>query len=253
MIATVLALSFLVLLLAFRSLLVPLKAILCNLLAVAAAFGIITAVFQWGWGLSLVGLANPYGTVPIVSYVPLLMFAVLFGMSTDYEVFLISQIFQFHAAGQGPHEAMRAGVGTSARVITAAAAIMVTVFASFVLNGDPVIKEFGVGLSVAMLLAAGMTLLLAPAILVLFGRALWWMPHAIGALLPDLGLEEPGGSLSRPAAGPAPAFAETTPVPAGKASGARPPEHEEPAPDAPKESTAGEEDALGEKKGRRAA
>ena len=86
---------------AFRSVLVPLKAVLCNLLAVAASFGVLTAAFQWGWGLRLVGLANPYGTVAIASYVPLLMFAVLFGLSTDYEVFLISQIFQAHAAGEG--------------------------------------------------------------------------------------------------------------------------------------------------------
>ena len=100
-IGVVLALSFVVLLAAFRSVLVPLKAILCNLLAVGAAFGILTAFFQWGWGLSLIGLDNPYHTVPIASYVPLIMFAVLFGMSTDYEVFLISQIFHAHARGHG--------------------------------------------------------------------------------------------------------------------------------------------------------
>ena len=204
-IATVLALSFLVLLLAFRSLLVPLKAILCNLLAVAAAFGIITAVFQWGWGLSLVGLANPYGTVPIVSYVPLLMFAVLFGMSTDYEVFLISQIFQFHAAGQGPHEAVRSGVGTSARVITAAAAIMVTVFASFVLNGDPVIKEFGVGLSIAILLDATIVrLVIVPATMVLLGEWNWYLPRWL-QWLPriDLPQEAPAGGAGEAPAGEA--------------------------------------------------
>ncbi len=253
-IATVLALSFLLLVLATRSLLVPLQAALTNMFSVAASFGVLTAVFQWGWGLRLIGLENPYGTVPIASYVPLMMFAVLFGLSMDYEVFLVSQIEEEHRAGHAPREAIEAGLARSARVITAAGLIMISVFGSFVLNGDPIVKQFGVGLSVAVLLAAGMTLLLAPAILVLFGRALWWMPHAIGGLLPDLGLEEPGGSLSRPAAGPAPAFAETTPVPAGKASGdARPPEHEEPAPDAPKGSTAGEEDALGGKKGRRAA
>jgi len=177
-IGTVLALSFLILLLAFRSVLVPLKAILCNLLAVGASFGVLTAIFQWGWGLGLVGLANPYGTVPIASYVPLLMFAVLFGMSTDYEVFLISQIFQAHASGQGSYEAVRTGVGTSARVITAAAAIMITVFGSFILNGDPVIKQFGVGLSIAILLDATIVrMVIVPATMVLLGEWNWYLPR----------------------------------------------------------------------------
>ncbi len=177
-IGVVLALSFVVLLIAFRSLLVPLKAILCNLLAVGAAFGILTAFFQWGWGLRLVGLENFWGTVPIASYVPLLMFAVLFGMSTDYEVFLISQIFRAHAAGEGSHEAVRSGVGGSARVITAAAVIMVTVFASFVLVSDPIIKQFGVGLSVAIMLDATIVrLVIVPATMVLLGDWNWYLPR----------------------------------------------------------------------------
>lgn len=176
-IACVLALGFALLLLAFRSLLVPLKAILCNLLAVSASFGVLTVVFQWGFGLPLIGQSNPYGTVPIVSYVPLLMFAVLFGMSTDYEVFLISQIFQFHAAGRRPSEAVRLGVATSARVITAAAAIMVVVFASFTLNGDPMIKQFGVGLSIAILLDASIVrMVIVPATMVLLGEWNWYLP-----------------------------------------------------------------------------
>ena len=205
-IGTVLALSFLILLVAFRSLLVPLKAILCNLLAVGAAFGVLTAVFQWGWGLGLVGLSNPYGTVPIASYVPLLMFAVLFGMSTDYEVFLISQIFQAHAAGEGSHEAVRSGVGTSARVITAAAAIMIVVFASFVLNGDPIIKEFGVGLSIAILLDATIVrMVIVPATMVLLGEWNWYLPRWL-QWLPRIDLpEEPAGSRAGDAeAAPAP-------------------------------------------------
>ena len=177
-IATVLALSFILLMLAFRSLLVPLKAVICNLLAVGAAFGVLTVVFQWGWGLGLIGLTNPYGTVPIASYVPLLMFAVLFGLSTDYEVFLISQIFQAHGAGEGPSQAVRTGVGTSARVITAAAVIMVTVFASFLLNPDPVIKEFGVGLSIAIILDTTIVrLVIVPATMVLLGEWNWWLPR----------------------------------------------------------------------------
>ncbi len=177
-IGTVLALSFVLLMVAFRSLLVPLKAVICNLLAVGASFGVLTAAFQWGWGLRLVGLANPYGTVPIASYVPLLMFAVLFGLSTDYEVFLISQIFQSHAAGQRAREAVRSGVGTSARVITSAAIIMVTVFASFILNGDPVIKQFGVGLSLAIVLDTTIVrLVIVPATMVLLGEWNWYLPR----------------------------------------------------------------------------
>ncbi len=207
-IGVVLALSFVVLLAAFRSVLVPLKAILCNLLAVGAAFGILTAFFQWGWGLSLIGLDNAYHTVPIASYVPLIMFAVLFGMSTDYEVFLISQIFHAHAEGMDTFAAVRTGVGSSARVITAAATIMVTVFASFVLTADPIIKEFGIGLSIAILLDATIVrLVIVPATMVLLGEWNWWLPRWLQWLprvdLPDerAGATAPSGSA--PAAEPA--------------------------------------------------
>ena len=206
-IAVVLALSFVVLLVAFRSVLVPIKAILCNLLAVGASFGILTAFFQWGWGLGLVGLEIPAGTVPIASYVPLIMFAVLFGMSTDYEVFLISQIFHAHNEGMDTYAAVRAGVGSSARVITAAAVIMVTVFMSFVLNPDPVLKEFSIGLSVAILLDATIVrLVIVPATMVLLGEWNWWLPRWLQWLprvdLPD---ERAGAAVRPPPASPAPA------------------------------------------------
>ena len=213
-IGVVLALSFLVLLAAFRSVLVPLKAILCNLLAVGAAFGILTVFFQWGWGLSLIGLSNAYHTVPIASYVPLIMFAVLFGMSTDYEVFLISQIFHAHAEGMDTFAAVRTGVGSSARVITAAALIMVTVFASFVLTADPIIKEFGIGLSIAILLDATIVrLVIVPATMVLLGEWNWWLPRWLQWLprvdLPDerAGATAPSGPEAAPEAarGAAPA------------------------------------------------
>ncbi len=188
-IAVVLGLSFIVLLVAFRSLLVPLKAIICNLLAVGAAFGVLTAVFQWGWGLAAVGISSPYGTVAIASYVPLLMFAVLFGLSTDYEVFLLSQIFGYHEAGEDSYQAVRSGVGASARVITAAALIMVTVFASFILHPDPLIKQFGVGLSVAILLDATVVrLVIVPATMVLLGEWNWYLPRWLGRLT---GLDRP--------------------------------------------------------------
>ena len=210
-IGVVLALSFLVLLAAFRSVLVPLKAILCNLLAVGAAFGILTAFFQWGWGLGLIGLQNQYHSVPIASYVPLIMFAVLFGMSTDYEVFLISQIFHAHAEGMDTFAAVRTGVGSSARVITAAALIMVTVFASFVLTADPIIKEFGIGLSIAILLDATIVrLVIVPATMVLLGEWNWWLPRWLQWLprvdLPD---ERAGATASSGPSSPG-----TTPAPA---------------------------------------
>jgi RND superfamily putative drug exporter len=198
-IGVVLALSFVVLLVAFRSVLVPLKAILCNLLAVGASFGILTAFFQWGWGLELVGLENAYGTVPIASYVPLIMFAVLFGLSTDYEVFLISQIFHAHAEGMDTHAAVRTGVGTSARVITAAAVIMVTVFASFLLVSDPVLKEFSIGLSVAILLDATIVrLVIVPATMVLLGEWNWWLPRWL-QWLPRVDLPDERAGATAPA------------------------------------------------------
>jgi uncharacterized membrane protein YdfJ with MMPL/SSD domain len=183
-ILTVLVLSFLLLMVAFRSLLIPLQAAITNLFSVAAAFGILTAVFQWGWGLSLIGLDSPYGTDPIASYVPLMMFAVLFGLSMDYEVFFVSSVQRFHAEGDPVRVAVRRGLASSAKVIVAAALIMVSVFGSFILNSDPTIKQFGVGLSAAILLAGIMVMLLAPALLALFGAAtfavpgwLGWLPH----------------------------------------------------------------------------
>ncbi|TAK68178.1 MAG: MMPL family transporter [Actinomycetota bacterium] len=188
-IATVLALSFVLLLVAFRSLLVPVQAAVTNLLSVGAAFGVLTACFEWGWGLSLVGLDSPYGTVPIASYVPLMMFAALFGLSMDYQVFLVSQVQSHHAAGETARQAVRSGLAGSARVIVAAALIMIAVFASFILNPDPTIKQFGVGLSVAVLLAAIMVLLLAPALLAIFGAATWWLPRLLDRILPHLNIE----------------------------------------------------------------
>lgn len=187
---TVLALSFLLLLLAFRSLLIPLQAAVTNLLSVAASFGVLTAVFQWGWGLSLVGLDAPSGSVPIASYVPLMMFAVLFGLSMDYEVFLVSHIIAARERGISARDSVIDGLSGSARVISGAALIMICVFGSFILNGDPTVKQFGVGLSVAVLLAAALVLVLAPALLGLLGRRTWWLPNWLEKILPDLGLRE---------------------------------------------------------------
>jgi putative drug exporter of the RND superfamily len=187
MIAIVVALSFIVLLLAFRSLLVPLKAAAMNLLSVAAAYGIVTAVFQLGWGSSLIGLDH---AIPIVSFVPLLMFAILFGLSMDYEVFLLTQMREHYRAHGDAKRAVVEGLANTGRVITSAAAIMVCVFTSFVLNGNPLVKEFGVGLAVAIAIDATLVrCLLVPAIMVLLGRRAWWMPGWLGRLVPRVSIE----------------------------------------------------------------
>ncbi len=200
-ILTVLGLSFLLLMVAFGSLLVPLQAAITNMLSVGAALGVLTAVFQWGWGLSAIGLDAPRGTVPIASYVPLMMFAVLFGLSMDYEVFLVSKIQQHHAEGEEPTQAVVSGLGSGAHVVTAAALIMFCVFASFIINGDPTIKQFGVGLAVAVALAGTLVVSLAPALLTLFGKGVFWLPRFLRRILPNLNIE--GG-----AADPAPSASE---------------------------------------------
>jgi uncharacterized membrane protein YdfJ with MMPL/SSD domain/peptidoglycan hydrolase CwlO-like protein len=193
---TVILLSFVLLLVAFRSLLIPLQAAVTNLLTVGAALGVLTATFQWGWGLSVIGLDAPRGTVPIASYVPLMMFAVLFGLSMDYEVFLVSRIEQHRAGGELPSTAVTSGLGTAAHVVVAAALIMFLVFASFIINGDPTVKQFGTGLAAAVLLAGIMVVLLAPAMLGLFGRRVFWVPRWLDRILPHLDIE--GGANAQP-------------------------------------------------------
>ncbi len=145
-----------------------------NLISVAAAYGVVTAVFQLGWGSSLIGLDHP---IPIVSFVPLLMFAILFGLSMDYEVFLLTQMREHYSKNGDEKEAVIEGLANTGRVITSAAAIMVCVFTSFVLNGNPIVKEFGVGLAVAIAIDSTLVrCLLVPAIMVLLGKWAWWMP-----------------------------------------------------------------------------
>jgi RND superfamily putative drug exporter len=187
MIGIVVALSFFVLLLAFRSLLVPIKAAAMNLISVAAAYGVVTAVFQLGWGSSLIGLDHP---IPIVSFVPLLMFAILFGLSMDYEVFLLTQMREHYRQTGDEKEAVIEGLANTGRVITSAAAIMVCVFTSFVLNGNPIVKEFGVGLAVAIAIDSTLVrCLLVPAIMVLLGKRAWWMPGWLDRLVPHISIE----------------------------------------------------------------
>jgi uncharacterized membrane protein YdfJ with MMPL/SSD domain len=188
-IAVVIGLSFCILLAAFRSFLFAVQAAVANVLSVTAAFGVLTAVFQKGWGLSLVGLDTASGTDPIASYVPLMMFTVLFGLSMDYQVFLISKIEQHRVEGGDDRDAIRRGLAGGARVIVAAALIMISVFGSFILNDDPTVKQFGVGLSVGVALAAVTVLAFAPAVLVLAGKGSWWVPAWLDRVLPHMDVE----------------------------------------------------------------
>ncbi len=186
-ILVVIALSFVLLILAFRTVVVPPQAALMNLLSIGASYGVLTAVFQYGWLSGLIGLSGP---VPIVSYVPLFMFAILFGLSMDYEVFLVSQIEEHVHAGEDNRGSVISGLVTSARVITAAAMIMVFVFGSFVLNGSPTIKQFGVGLAVAVILDSTVVrCLLVPALMILMGRFNWYMPGWLDRFTPHLNIE----------------------------------------------------------------
>jgi uncharacterized membrane protein YdfJ with MMPL/SSD domain len=186
-IATVILLSFLLLLVAFRSVVVPLTAGLMNLLSVGAAYGILTFVFQEGHGAKLIGLSGPS---PIVSYVPLLMFAILFGLSMDYQVFLLTRVQEHYRETKDNHEAVVDGLAVSARVITAAALIMVCVYTSFILNGFPIVKQFGLGLAAAIAVDATVVrCLLVPAVMVLLGRANWWLPSWASRLVPRVGIE----------------------------------------------------------------
>ncbi|HEU4706760.1 MAG TPA: MMPL family transporter [Solirubrobacterales bacterium] len=187
MIAIVVMLSFIVLLFAFRSLLVPVKAAAMNLLSVAAAYGVVTAVFQLGWGASLIGLDH---SIPIVSFVPLLMFAILFGLSMDYEVFLLTQMREHFEEYGDEKRAVVEGLANTGRVITSAAAIMVCVFTSFVLSGNPVVKEFGVGLAVAIAIDSTIVrCLLVPAVMTLLGRRAWWLPRWLDRAIPHISIE----------------------------------------------------------------
>ncbi|MBO4208605.1 MMPL family transporter [Micromonospora echinofusca] len=174
-IGVVVLLSALLLLAAFRAPVLAAKAALMNLVSVGAAYGALTAVFGWGWGVELTGLTGP---VPIESYVPMMLFALLFGLSMDYEVFLLTAVQEAWRATGDNRVAVRAGLAGTGRVITSAALIMITVFASFVLHADPVIKMFGLGMAVAIAVDATLVRgLLVPSTMALLGRANWWQPR----------------------------------------------------------------------------
>ncbi|CAN5421403.1 hypothetical protein BH18ACT1_BH18ACT1_04600 [soil metagenome] len=186
-IGVVLALSFLLLMAVFRSLLVPLKAVVMNLLSIGAAYGVVVAIFQWGWGKTLVGIGDGG---PLEPFIPMMMFAIVFGLSMDYEVFLLSRVKEEYDAGKSNDLAVADGLAATARVITAAAAIMVVVFGSFLLENDRILKVFGVGLATAVLLDATIVrMLLVPATMELLGDRNWWLPRWIGRLLPKIAVE----------------------------------------------------------------
>jgi putative drug exporter of the RND superfamily len=185
--AVVIGLTMLLLTAMFRSVLVPLKAAVAILISIGAAFGVVVAIFQWGWLKDLVGVQE---TVPIIAFLPMMMFAILFGLSMDYEVFILSRIREEWVHTRRAHTSVLTGLASSARVITAAALIMVSVFASFVLGDDPTIKMFGIGLSAAVLLDATVVrMVIVPATMSLLDKAAWWLPRWLDRLLPNLDVE----------------------------------------------------------------
>lgn len=197
-IALVVGLSVLLLMAVFRSLWVPLVSAAFNLLSIAAAYGVVVAVFQWGWGSSLLGVS---GTIPIVSFVPLFMFAVLFGLSMDYNVFLLSRIREEHQRGLAPRESVVVGLSRVARIILAAGAIMTAVFLGFVSDPEVVVKTIGLGLASAILVdVLVVRLVVAPAVMTLLGDRAWGLPAWLDRILPTIALEgELEGSGGNPA------------------------------------------------------
>jgi putative drug exporter of the RND superfamily len=192
----VIALSFILLMAVFRSVLVPLKAALMNLFSIGASFGILVAVFQWGWGASIIGVSKQ----PIASFSPMMLFAILFGLSMDYEVFLLSRIKEEHDRNHDNSLAVADGLAATARVITAAAAIMVAVFLTFVFQPDGVAKLIGLGLALAILIDATVVrMVLVPALMELLGETNWWLPKWLNRLLPEIKVE---GGIDAPIAPP---------------------------------------------------
>jgi RND superfamily putative drug exporter len=187
--ALVMGIIFLILTMAFRSVVVALKAAVTTLISGMAALGAIVAIFQWGWLGSLVGLDR---TGPIESYMPLILFAILFGLAMDYEVFLVSRIREAFTKGASARDAITDGVGSIGRIIFAAGTIMVVVFWAFVLGDDRTVKEFGVGLGVAILMDAFIVrMVLVPAVMHLLGDKAWYMPKWLDRALPHLTIEAP--------------------------------------------------------------
>jgi RND superfamily putative drug exporter len=187
LIGAVLILSFILLMAVFRSLLVPIKAVVLNLLSIGAAYGGLVAIFQWGWGKQLIGVDK---NGPIEPWIPMMMFAIVFGLSMDYEVFLLSRMKEHYDKSRNNAVAVADGLAATARVITAAALIMVCVFLSFVIGDDRSLKMFGLGLAIAVAVDATVVrMLLVPATMELLGDRNWWLPKWIDRILPHIDVE----------------------------------------------------------------
>ena len=187
------AVAFLLLMLVFRSLLIPALASIMNLLSIAAALGVVTAIFDWRWGASLLNISE---NTQVEVFLPVIMVSVLFGVSMDYEVFLVSRIHEHRSYTRDVRAAVTHGLASTGKVITAAAGIMILVFLSFLLNDGIIIKQFGIGLAAAVIIDAFLIrTLLVPALMHLFGTANWWLPRWLDRLLPDVRIE--GGSSQR--------------------------------------------------------
>jgi len=188
LIIAVVAISFLLLTTAFRSVVIAIKAAILNILSIGAAYGVIVAIFEYGWGKSVIGLQS---TLPIPAYVPMLVFCIVFGLSMDYEVFLLSRVHEAWLETRDAHRAVAIGIGATARVITTAAAIMIVVFTSFVLNPDPTVKMLAIGMAFAVLIDASLVrMCLVPAIMSLLGSHAWWLPRWLEPIVPKIQLEE---------------------------------------------------------------
>ena len=195
LILAVVAISFLLLTTAFRSVVIATKAAILNILSIGAAYGVIVAIFEWGWGKSLIGLQS---TLPIPAYVPMLVFCIVFGLSMDYEVFLLSRVHEAWLETGDAHRSVAIGIGSTARVITTAAAIMIVVFTSFVLDPDPTVKMLAIGMAFAVLIDASLVrMALVPSIMSLLGSHAWWLPHWLEPVVPRIQLE---GGVAEPAA-----------------------------------------------------
>jgi putative drug exporter of the RND superfamily len=187
LILAVVAISFLLLTTAFRSVVIATKAAILNILSIGAAYGVIVAIFQWGWGKNVIGLQS---TLPVPAYVPMLVFCIVFGLSMDYEVFLLSRVHEAWLATGDAQRAVAIGIGATARVITTAAAIMIVVFTSFVIDPDPTVKMLAIGMAFAVLIDASLVrMCLVPSIMSLLGKHAWWMPRWLEPVLPHLDLE----------------------------------------------------------------
>ncbi|MBV9379638.1 MAG: MMPL family transporter [Streptosporangiaceae bacterium] len=189
LIIAVVAISFILLTTAFRSVVIATKAAILNILSIGAAYGVIVAIFEWGWLKGAIGLQS---TLPIPAYVPMLVFCIVFGLSMDYEVFLLSRVHEAWLQTRDAHRAVAIGIGATARVITTAALIMIVVFSSFVINPDPTVKMLAIGMAFAVLIDASLVrMCLVPSIMSLLGEHAWWLPRWLEPAVPRVQLEGP--------------------------------------------------------------